>query len=163
MNWKNILWGILVLDLVGVNATAGYLFYKSEILNPKHPSHGEQINSNIQIPNIQNNTVVKDECGEECKKYIDEKLAIKTTPMPTQKTVSKTKTRKEELLTIPSSGSTTANDWTDISGAYFYFDTRDWPGIQEVYFEANIKLFNGNGLAYVRLFDATNLIVVTGS
>jgi len=39
----------------------------------------------------------------------------------------------------------------------------DYPGLKEIYFEANLKLFNGNGIAYARLYDSTHGIGVQGS
>ena len=39
----------------------------------------------------------------------------------------------------------------------------DYPGLTEVYFEANMKLVNGNGKGYLRLFDATHSVAVDGS
>ena len=161
MDYKKLAIAILVLDLVALNGAVGYVIYKFQIPNLK-----SQISTDIPV--IQK----VDQCGEDCRSYIDSKVA-KTlptpspTPTPTPKTIvqpaSKTPARREEIMTIPGSGSTSANDWADIAGTYFYFDTRDWPGLVEVYFEANMKLFNGNGVAYVRLFDQTHGIGVTGS
>ncbi len=117
-----------------------------------------------------------DQCGEECRAYIDSKLTSPSpSPTPTftpppspkatggQATLPKTKTRTVSYVTVPGSGSTTANDWTSLSGTDFYFNTADYPGLVEVYFEANIKLFNGNGKAYIKLFDVTHGIGVQGS
>ena len=160
---SKILKVFVVLDLVAVNAGVGYAIYsnfKFEILNFKSSSNSQ--NSNFK-------TEFVDECGEKCRKYIDERLEIPSvTAIPTTKPVSvkastSKKVRKEEVLTIPGKGSSQENDWTNLTGTEFYFDTRDYPGLVEVYFEANIKLFNGNGTAYARLFDVTNGIGVTGS
>ena len=51
---------------------------------------------------------------------------------------------------------------TLLAGTEFYFDTRDYPGLTEVYFEANMKLVDGNGRAYVRLYDITHGIAPSG-
>lgn len=161
---------ILVLDLVGVNVAVGYAIYKSQGPNPKI-----QTISNDQIPNVQTRIEYVDKCGDECMTVIknqitslqikDQKIVVVTPPLRLKASEGQAskKTRSEEILTIPGSGSTTANGWTDIPGTEFYFDGRDWPGIVEVYFEANMRLVNGNGLAYVRLFDVTHGIGVTGS
>ena len=66
-------------------------------------------------------------------------------------------------MTIPGNGSTVTNGWTVLSGTEFYFDLGDYPGLKEIYFEANLKLFNGNGIAYARLYDSTHGIGVQGS
>jgi hypothetical protein len=76
---------------------------------------------------------------------------------------SKTKIRTVQYVTIPGSGSTSANVWTNLAGTEFYFDTADYPGLIEIYFEANMRLVNGNGRAYVQLYDATHGIGVQGS
>ena len=98
----------------------------------------------------------------------DQKLVLPTmvptvtpTPKPVVKSVVK-KVRREEILTIPGSGSTGATDWANLSGTEFYFDTRDYPGLVEVYFEANMRLVSGGGSAYVRLYDVTNNISPVG-
>lgn len=115
-----------------------------------------------------------DTCGVECQKYIDAKIPAekpveKATPGPTPvtkivyQTAPKTKVRTTSYLTVPGSGSTTNTDWTNVTGSEFYFNPADYPGLVSVYFEANMKLFNGSGLAYVRLFDVTHGIGVQGS
>lgn len=78
----------------------------------------------------------------------------KTTPKPV-KSVS--------YFPIPGSGSVLSTSWTDIAGTDFYFDTTDYPDLSESYFSASIRLFNGNGAAFVRLFDVTAGVEVWGS
>jgi len=75
--------------------------------------------------------------------------------------ISKTKT--VSYLPIPGTGQTSANSWLDIPGTEFYFSTQDYPHLIESYFEANFKLQNGNGQAFVRLFDITAGIEVWSS
>jgi len=105
-------------------------------------------------------------------------LPTPTPPLPTPTTVptltlSPTKNpisipkqkplKSVSYVPIPGSGSVLATKWTDISGTDFYFDTNDYPYLKEAYFSASIKLFNGNGTAFVRLFDVTAGIEVWGS
>lgn len=155
----------LIVNLVLLDAGVIYLVYKSQAPNLK-----SQISSNVPI--IQN----IDQCGAECQKYIDSRLAQFSTPFPTPTPISplvpkfsspttavKPKTRAVSYVTVPGSGNTSTNDWTALSGTDFYFNAADYPGLVEVYFEANIRLFNGNGAAYVRLFDVTHGIGVQGS
>ena len=162
--FNKILKIVLVVDLVVVNGLVGYLVYRSQVHQDLGGNYG----------------VVQDTCGEGCKEEIKNQLAslqVKTrvgetvvvlpTATPTPRPVTggsavKTKTRKEEILTIPGSGSAATSDWTNLAGTEFYFDTRDYPGLIEVYFEANMRLLNGNGTAYVRLFDITNSIAPSG-
>jgi hypothetical protein len=72
-------------------------------------------------------------------------------------------TKRTTYLPIPGSGSVLDTNWTDILGTDFYFSTADFPGLKEAYFEANFRLFNGNGLAFLRLFDVTHGVELWGS
>ena len=153
---------LLVLDLVAVNGLTGYLLWRN--ITPELRS---------SPLNLRGETVVKteyvDQCGEECQKYISDRMTelqnnkVVATVKPTVKPAVKTKVRKEQVLTIPGEGSVSAMDWTDITATNFYFDTKDYPGLIEVYFEAKMKLLNGNGYGYTRLYDVTNGIAVNGS
>ncbi len=165
MNWKKIAIGAGITDFALVNGQAGYVVYKIQGTMVKALDGGQ-----IQ------NTVVQDVCGEQCQKYIAQKLGEVitpaapagpgATPVSTRTTVSqpaRTKVRSLTYVTIPGSGNTLNNNWTDLAGTDFYFDPADYPGLVEVYFEASMRLFNGNGMAYVRLFDTNHGIGVQGS
>lgn len=162
MKW---LIGLAVGNLLVLNGVIGWLVYKSQSQNSK-----DQINTNIQTS--QTKTEYVDRCGTECQKYIDESLksqiqSSKALPTPSStvvyKTTPKAKVRSVQYVTIPGSGFTLSNDWTGISGTDFYFNTADYPGLVEIYLEGNMRLLNGNGKAYGRLFDATHNIGVQGS
>jgi hypothetical protein len=87
-------------------------------------------------------------------------------PIPTIKVVSEVltpKTKSVQYIPIPGNGSTLENTWTNLPGTEFYISTDDYPNLAGAYFEANMKLLNGNGLAYLRLFDITAGIEVWGS
>ena len=73
------------------------------------------------------------------------------------------KTRSIQYIPIPGTGSTLENVWTDLPGTEFYISTDDYSGLVGAYFEANMKLVNGNGAGYLRLFDVTAGIEVWGS
>ena len=151
---------LLVLDLVAVNLLLGYLVYRSSQFKAAEMPSNEV---------TKNEVTYVDQCGEECQKYISDKVAELqsdkvVTPKPTAKPgIAKVKTRREEVLTIPGEGSGSTMDWIDITATNFYFDTKDYPGLTEVYFEAKMKLLNGNGYGYVRLYDVTNGIAINGS
>lgn len=91
------------------------------------------------------------------------------TPIPAPKSVvvqptTKPKARSVSYVTIPGSGGgTVQTSWVDVAGSDFYFDTADYPGLVEVYLEANMNLVNGSGMAYVQLLDVTHGIGVQGS
>jgi hypothetical protein len=157
---RNIFIGITVIDLILINIGIGWLLYKS---------------FNQTKPNVQSviKTEYVDKCGIECQRYISDKVtemqSDKVEPKPTPiiktvyQTIPKTKTKSIVYVPISGSGSTTANDWTSISGTDFYLDKADYKGLQEISFEGNLKLFNGNGVAYMRLYDVTHGIAVQGS
>lgn len=88
--------------------------------------------------------------------------AIPTTPLITQQYIPQS-TKSVSYFPIPGNGSVLSTSWTNVAGTDFYFDTTDYPNLTESYFSASIRLFNGNGTAYVRLFDVTAGIEVWGS
>lgn len=167
---SKLLVGFVVLDVLALNIAAGYLFYKSEIRSRSATSSISKSETNFNSPIVQN----VDQCGEDCRAYIDSKMtkpSSSPTPIPTptppakqgKALPGKTKTRTVSYVTVPGSGSTMANDWTIVSGSDFYFNPADYPGLVAVYFEVNMKLMTGSGMAYVRLYDSTHGIGVQGS
>jgi hypothetical protein len=157
---------VLVINLVLVDAVVAYLFYWF-IIQPQSNS------TSTSLEEFKQNVSSNDTCGSECQKYINERVAaavgvptVGLTPTKTEaKVVSspRSKVKNVSYLPIPGSGSTLKNDWTTISGTDFYMSKGDYQGLTGVYFEANIKLVNGNGLAYVRLYDVTHFIAVNAS
>jgi hypothetical protein len=113
------------------------------------------------------------QCPTGCDQKIQAAIAaIPTTPIvptqvtaePTIKQIVKAKAiRSTSYVPIPGSGSTGANKWESLPGTEFYLNTADYGGLREARLEVNMKLFNGNGLGYVRLFDKTSGIEVWGS
>lgn len=161
LSQKNKIWTWLaVVDLLILNLGVGYLLYKAQSPSSLSPT-------SITPPLVQN----VDECGPDCQAYIDSKILKSTpkpTPIPTPTPRSaaaspRAKVRTTSYVPIPSSGSTALNDWTNLPGTDFYFNPANYPGLVEARFEANIHLTNGNGTAYVRLYDVTHSIGVQGS
>jgi len=66
-------------------------------------------------------------------------------------------------LPIPGSGSTQSNLWENVDGTEFYLNTADYPHLDKALLEATFKLQNGNGIAFIRLFDVTSGVEVWGS
>lgn len=85
------------------------------------------------------------------------------TPSVSASTPISKKDRRVIYLPIPGNGGQLSYDWYTLPGTDFYFDLADFPGFKEIYFEANIRLLNGNGTAFVRLFDTTNSFIVQNS
>lgn len=163
-NWKWIGYLVIGLDLLIVNAAVAYMVF----------FRGEKTVESTVIPAEE-----RDGCGPDCRAYIDSRLPKETTkpritptvspsPTPTEKPVKTTysapkpKVRQVSYVAISGGDSTTASVWTDLSGTEFNFNTDDYPGLVEIYFESNMRLYNGNGAAYVRLFDVTHGIGVQG-
>lgn len=74
---------------------------------------------------------------------------------PSQGTVSQGSASKESIITF-GSGSSTADDWTDVTGLQAYVDTAQYSRIKNVVFEASVFIPTGNEVAYVRLFNNTD-------
>lgn len=53
-------------------------------------------------------------------------------------------------------GSSTANEWTDVPGVQAYVDSKQYKNIKKITFEASIVLPNGLQNVYVRLFNKTD-------
>lgn len=114
-------------------------------------------------------------CLDDCISYVDAKIAAldtesfspTSTLAPTETQVFKetniSKTKNVSYVPIPGSGSILNTNWTNITGTDFFMSKNDYPGLIGVYFEANMKLLNGNGSASLRIYDATHGIAVSGS
>jgi hypothetical protein len=77
--------------------------------------------------------------------------------------VSNKKTNHVSYVNISGGFGQIAYEWTDVPASQFYFNKADYLGLKEIKFESNMKLFNGNGKAFVRLFDVTHGVAVNGS
>jgi len=85
-----------------------------------------------------------------------------TTVVQVQKEES-AKTSHVSYVNISGGFGQVAYDWVDVPASQFYFNKADYTGLQQIKFESNMRLVNGNGKAFVRLFDETNGVAVTGS
>ena len=146
---------IFSIDLIIVNVFLYRLWNKTNSINLESQTN-EQCPSNC---NEIINTLVNEK--------IDKISPIVTIPTstPTAATIKKIipKKRSIQYIPIPGSGNTLENKWVDLAGTEFYISTDDYPNLIEAYFEANMRLINGNGLAYLRLFDITAGVEVWGS
>ncbi len=115
--------------------------------------------------------ITTQKCDADCQQKINRLITkhlsqISTTPTPSTPSPTPAKIisdRQVQYFPIPGSGSTSDNKWVNLSGTEFFLSTNDYPNLSQIYFEANLKLLNGNGLAFLRLFDATAGIEVWGS
>jgi len=139
---KSFLLGLLLIDLLLLNFGFIRLLTQSKITPPK----SEIIISPTPSPTLLPSPTVTP---------VPTKTIVFKTPIPKTKTVS--------YIPIPGSGSILKNQWTDIPGTEFSINTDDYLGLSEARFEANMKLLNGNGKAFLRLFDTTVGVEVWGS
>lgn len=115
-----------------------------------------------------------DQCGDACKKQIADNVAsamstISAIPKEVVKTVTLTPApskAKAQTAYIPIVGPiiTTSSDWYDAPGTEFYLDyNNDYGKTAYADWQAFLKVADGNGTAYARLYDVTNKIGVNGS
>jgi len=136
---------LLLLNLLALNLTAVYLYFKPAPLPPTPICQ-------TVCPSPTSPRRSPDEGG----------------PTPTPLSVSSPQiyTKKSTQVTyipVPGNGSQLSYDWYTLTTTDFYFDTNDFPGLRAIYFEANIRLLNGNGTVFVRLFDTTHNFIVQNS
>lgn len=171
--FKNYIKPLLIVDIILLNIFALYVAYgllvagsvpntnSADALYSQNAFDQIALNnerSEADIVNSANTTSGSQVCPASCIEKIDEAVSasvITYTPAPVIST-SKPKSKSVSYLPIPGSGNTLNSDWTNIDGTDFYMKAGDYEGLLGVYFEANIKLQNGNGEAFVRLYDVTN-------
>lgn len=156
-------WLIIFLVLIGINLLAldGWEIwnwqknYKAEVV-VNNGNNESELKSKIE--DLENRVIEIENQKERVEKITLTPAEIKTV---TDTTVNKSK--HVSYVTISGGFGQVAYDWMDVSGSEFYFDKSDYEGLVSVRFESNMKLLNGNGMAYVRLFDVTHGLAVTGS
>lgn len=99
-----------------------------------------------------------DSCGEDCVaniyNAIYEATASATQNQSTPVVVANSET-KEHYIPF-GSGTSMAEEWTDVTGLQTYIDTSKYPNIKTVTFEASLYIPTGNQKAYVRLYNVTD-------
>lgn len=92
-------------------------------------------------------------------------LELSITPSPTKKTVtqqsqtvsqSQTTSSAKEFFVPFGTGSSSDDDWTDISGMQAYVDSSQYGKLKSVVFEVSLRIPTGNQVAYARLYNATD-------
>jgi hypothetical protein len=160
--WKWIIAvSIFVINIVLLDAFVVYKYFWSQKVNPSTTSTISQLIT--PLPEGK-------ECSQQCLDYIDQKIPNIVGPSPNPTSIGgkapiatpKAKIKSVSYFSVPGSGSTLKNDWTDVVGSDFYFDPAEHPGIVDVRFEVNLRLANGNGTAFARLWDVTHSIAVGG-
>lgn len=132
------------------------------------------------LPLSTNDIQVVDKCGDDCKKEIekvvsdsiatlsgstDTKIVEKETVKTIQVTpVPEASSKQTVYLPIGGPVGTTSTDWYNVPGTEFYLDyARDYGTDAYANWDAYLKVTDGNGAAYARLYDSTNKVAVNGS
>jgi len=152
---RRIFTTVLSVNFILLNVAVGYLVYK-QVADVDQESE-ESVTDDFLVNQLsQDNNKYDFVCDENCQKIIEEKVAaliptlstgVSTKPTPTA-AIKISKSRFFSYIPIPGSGSTTSTAWTDLPGTEISFSVGDYVGFKEAYFEANMKLFNGNGFGY---------------
>lgn len=122
----------------------------------------------ITIPKF-TSQISQEGCGEECKKTISNEVAKAVATLSgqtkTQTIIQSTSTKPQvSYITLDGSGSTQNLDWVDVPGIEVAFDLNsDYGKNAKVSWEASLKVADGNGQAFARLFDTTHKIAVSES
>ena len=77
-------------------------------------------------------------------------------PIVTQTRVTNSANQISEIFIPFGSGTTTNDQWEDISGTEAYIDTAKYRGIDTVYFEVAMHIPTKNGIVYTRLYNVTD-------
>ncbi len=127
----------------------------------------------ITTPISSTTSAVSDSCGTVCQQTIEEKISQAMATVSGKETIKETKavekaskeTSQAKVIYIPlgGSGSTASTSWADVGNAEVYFNIDDYQNVDRIYFEGYIRVKNGNGKAFARLYDVTHSIGVQGS
>ena len=113
-----------------------------------------------------------DVCGEDCKREVNDivsKAIATVSGTTTTKTIvsqvaSAPKEKQTTYISLAGPITTTSMVWVDAAGTDTYIDlVNDYGKNTLVSWEANLKIADGNGQAFARLYDATHNIAVNGS
>lgn len=157
-----IVTNLVVLDI-------GWLKQQKE-----NKSLNTEFNSKTTTTPISSTTsTTPDSCGTVCQQTIEEKISQAMATVSGKETIKETKavektakeTSQAKVIYIPlgGSGSTASTSWADVGNAEVYFNIDDYQNVDRIYFEGFIKVKNGNGKAFARLYDVTHSIGVQGS
>lgn len=164
------------LEIFGVMAVVtaiGFLGWRVYLLESRLAGFSKQTQTGVQEPvggKGEASVEGVDVCGEECRRLINETVAeAMATLSGTTKTAIPPSTpvpAERQTTYIPLSGpiTTTSMDWVDAAGTDVYIDlVNDYGKNTWVSWEAFLKIADGNGQAFARLYDATHGIAVNGS
>lgn len=74
----------------------------------------------------------------------------------TSTSTSNSSSYRPSYISLGWAGTSIAQDWTSITVQEIIINPTDYSGYKSMQFEANIKIHQGNGKAYARLFNSTD-------
>jgi hypothetical protein len=173
MRW--LLRGLFAFMFIALSVFSFYQYTQIRILS----SDLAEVKETIELPShsgfasLTEQTISeKKDCDETCKTEIDKAVSaaiakITITPAPTtaqKQAITTNSTAKQTTYVSLGSGSTVNSDWETLDDSAVVMDLKnDYSSSATVSWEASLKVANGNGTAYARLYDATHNIAVDGS
>jgi len=158
---------LIVANLVVLDI--GWLKQQKENREAKTEFNSETITTPISSTT----SATPDSCGAICQQTIEEKISQAMATVSGKEAIKETKvvekaskeTSQAKVIYIPlgGSGSTASTSWADVGNAEVYFNIDDYQNVDRIYFEGFIRVKNGNGKAFARLYDVTHSIGVQGS
>lgn len=95
-------------------------------------------------------------------RVLEDKVAQLQTQLGTQ--IQAPTTSKSPLyIPLGWTGSLTNRDWTTLTGQETLINPDDYPGYTSMQFEANLKVYQGNGKTYAQLFNNTDGLAIIPS
>lgn len=163
--WKHDT-GVKVVFFLAIVFLFAYLFFT----NQKIESSVARLEDKLASGSLQP-LGTTDECGEDCQKLLDEKIAEALATLSAQ--LSEAKRVKSPVATTPSpsvptttylplgsGGSTKVTNWTVLDGSDFIFDLKDYPEGTKVYWNGNLKAEVSNSRCFARIYDNSNFRAV---
>ncbi len=156
MEKQKLIFTFLIINLLVLNLAFVYLYFKPQPPPSLSSSTPGQSELQAKIDQLKTDLLaIQDQLATSS--------AASPASAPTSSPVSVVSSPQTSYIPVPGSGSLLAYQWTKLAGTEFYFNPADFPNLSKAYFEANMRLLNGNGLAFLRLFDLTAGIEIWGS
>lgn len=98
-------------------------------------------------------------CPAKCLLAISNATAsanITPSPIVNNESSLRTASSVKEYFIPLGSGTSSSDDWADVSGAQSYIDSLQYGAIKKVTFEASVHIPTGNQTAYIRLYNETD-------
>jgi len=163
----------IVLTLFIVSLAFGFWSLSRKVIDLE--ARLEKKSADTDVGKITDNSKVYelsgiDKCGNECREEIAQLVsdAVATLSGETKTIVKEiatnTSERQTSYIPVGTTYSTKSTDWVDVPDSSVYVDlVNDYGDNTWVTWEASLKVSQGNGKAFARLYDDTNKIAVNFS